>query len=145
MKQGMTFYEMTVTFERVLMDIIGKDARLVFPNQEVDFSQSTDILAIQKVNPGQSYLAEKGTSEALSQMVGTCLVNLSVKRGQSLREAKNLAWRIIEEFRRQEIDCLNFGEPWMTDVGDTDDGRYSLLVNIPFSMYFNTDTEEKNG
>lgn len=143
--RGMTFQEITVAFESKLIEVLGADARIVFPNQDVDFSQSTDILAIQKVAFGETFMAELGAPDALSQMVGAYLVNLSVKQGQSLSSAKALAQRVFFAFRRVRLECLVCGEPWLRDVGQSEDGRYSLVVNIPWSMYFNTSEKSEEG
>ena len=137
--KGMTLNEITEAFESKLIDVLGTDARIVFPNQDADFSQETDILAIQKVSFGQVYQSEKGGPESLSQATGVYLVNLSVKNGQSLIPMKNVAQRIINVFRRKRIQCIICKEPYPRDVGEGDDGRYAFLVNIPWDMYFNTE------
>lgn len=120
-----------------MAEIVGDAAVIIPPNEDGD-PDVGDILVLHSVNPGIVTMGELGGPEGLSVMNGVYSINLSYPRGSLPRanEAWELAQKLSSAFRRSTLPagacCIMVDEPYITNVGNTPDGRMSILVTVPW-------------
>ena len=109
----------------------------IIPEAQDTDPNAAKILVLQAFKPSIVIGAELGGRQGLSRREGNFLITLSAPKND--RTKFNQAWMIANAlesaFRMLDTKSVYMGDPYVTNIGSTPDGRQSVMLTVPWATW----------